>query len=200
VEHELLISVSTHTSLTRFPGKHQESKGIRRSFLLRGLICRYRETYLFAPPVTPRVMPSGQPLSKSIKRQSKSCKRCLKRKQRCHGFPVCGGCEEAKQQCEQSEYALQLHKHDSSYAAFERIQTLETQLASALGELRTLRQGQQHPLGGSYSTNEFLLDQQRQASQDQEQQLPILPVLHPSCIPSINATGYTRGGDGTISI
>lgn len=144
-------------------------------------------------------MPGGQSLSKSIKRQSKSCKRCLKRKQRCHGFPVCSGCEEAKQRCEQSEYALQLHKHDSKYAAFERIRTLETQLASALGELTALRQGQQ-PLGGTYSTNEFLLGQQKQAAQDQEQQLPIPPILHKSCTPSINATGYPRGGDGTILI
>lgn len=145
-------------------------------------------------------MPSGQELSKSIKRQSKSCKRCLKRKQRCHGFPICSGCEEAKQRCEQSEYALQLHKHDSSYAAFERIQTLQTQLAGALGELTALRQGQQHPLGGADCTNEFLLGQQKQASKAQEQQLPIPPILHKGCILSNNVTGYPRGGDGTISI
>lgn len=94
----------------------------------------------------------------SRKRQSKSCKRCLRRKQRCHGFPVCRGCEEAKLPCEQSAYALQLHSQDSSsFAAFQRIQTLEAQLAGALAELAVTRQGQQ------------------QGQQPQQQQHQLLP-------------------------
>lgn len=142
---------------------------------------------------------SSSQLPKSIKRQSKSCKRCLKRKQRCHGFPVCSGCEEAKQPCEQSEYALQLHSHDSSYAAFQRIQTLETQLAKALDEVSALRQVQQYPLV-AYATTEPLLGQQRQCIQDAEQQLPIPPLLLKDRVPSANGADSPRGVDSTILV
>lgn len=113
-------------------------------------------------------------------RQSKSCKRCLRRKQRCHGFPVCRGCAEAKVPCEQSAYALQLHSNDhSSYAAFQRIQMLETQLAGTLAELAILRQGQQQqphqqeqqllPCSGE---DDFLLDN-RPNHQDGRLQIPL---------------------------
>ncbi len=113
------------------------------------------------PPPSPpaRARSSGSPASTAPapakvpkQRQSKACKRCLRRKQRCHGFPVCRACEEAKQPCEQSAYALQLHSNDSSsFAAFQRIQSLESQLASATEELAMYRQTQaqqsqhQHP-------------------------------------------------------
>ncbi|KAH8881061.1 hypothetical protein GQ53DRAFT_735946 [Thozetella sp. PMI_491] len=105
-------------------------------------------------------MSSGEQSVKATKRQSKSCKRCLKRKQRCHGFPVCTRCEEANWPCEQSEYALQLHSHDSSYAALKRIQALEAQLASALGELAdgTITQSHAGPADGPCSTGTTLGD------------------------------------------
>lgn len=84
-------------------------------------------------------------------RQSKSCKRCLRRKQRCHGFPICTNCEKANQPCQQSDFALELHRHDDKYTALKRIQTLETQLKNALAELSTVRQqqGQEFVTAGS---------------------------------------------------
>ncbi|CAK7221915.1 hypothetical protein SBRCBS47491_004692 [Sporothrix bragantina] len=97
-------------------------------------------------------------------RHTKSCKRCTRRKQRCHGFPVCRACDEAKVPCEPSAYAIQLHAQDgysgggsnnngsqAGYAAMQRIQALETQLAGALAELAVVRQQQCTP-------NPFLLD------------------------------------------
>lgn len=89
------------------------------------------------------------------KRQSKACKRCTKRKQRCHGFPVCSNCEQACQPCEQSEFALKLHRRDSSVAAFNRIQNLEAQLSRALAELSEVRQAQcaESPAAASLGTS-----------------------------------------------
>jgi hypothetical protein len=78
--------------------------------------------------------------TKHSKRRSKSCKRCLRRKQRCHGFPICSNCEEAGHPCEQSEFARQLHRHDGNYAAFKRIQNLEARLNDTLTELSRVRQ------------------------------------------------------------
>jgi Fungal specific transcription factor domain/Fungal Zn(2)-Cys(6) binuclear cluster domain len=66
------------------------------------------------------------------KRTSKSCKRCHRRKQRCHGFPICSNCHGANQPCIQSEFSLQLHRNNPGFAAYERIRFLETQLANAL--------------------------------------------------------------------
>ncbi|OAA55551.1 Transcription factor [Niveomyces insectorum RCEF 264] len=108
-----------------------------------------------------------------LPRQSKSCKRCFRRKQRCHGFPVCRACEEARVPCEPSAYALQLHGHDSSsHAAFQRIQTLEAQLAGALDELAVYRghaqQTQQHQ-----SRQPERQPQQQQTQQQQPE--PLLP-------------------------
>jgi len=65
-------------------------------------------------------------------RHSKSCQRCRRRKQRCHGFPICNNCQAAKKTCIQSEFAIELHKSSPEAAAFERIKILEGKLAAAL--------------------------------------------------------------------
>lgn len=80
--------------------------------------------------------------SNGHKRQSKSCKRCLKRKKRCYGFPICTNCERANEPCEQSPFAVQLHQRDDNYAAMQRIRTLEAQLESAHAELASVRRSQ----------------------------------------------------------
>ncbi|OAA59731.1 c6 zinc finger domain containing protein [Niveomyces insectorum RCEF 264] len=137
-------------------------------------------------------MASREPRTKSIRRQSKACKRCLKRKQRCHGFPICSACAEAKQPCEQSEYALQLHHHDSSFAAFKRIQSLEAQLASALEELSASRQAQQSL---AYTPSDFVIGRQSQDDPGPGQlQTPLM--LDEGFVSTTNiATEYTRGSD-----
>ncbi|CAK7212839.1 hypothetical protein SEUCBS140593_001643 [Sporothrix eucalyptigena] len=111
------------------------------------------------PPSTP---PTSSP-KVAKQRHTKSCKRCTRRKQRCHGFPVCRACDEAKVPCEQSAYAVQLYAQDSNasngsggFAALQRIQTLETQLAGALAELTVLRQQQ-------CTATAFLLDNRTSA-------------------------------------
>jgi hypothetical protein len=104
------------------------------------------------PPLTPP--PTAGKVTKQ--RHSKSCKRCTRRKQRCHGFPVCRACEEARVPCKPSAYAMQLYGEtggsgssssgsgiSGNSAAFQRIQVLETQLARALAELAAVRQQQQ---------------------------------------------------------
>ena len=75
------------------------------------------------------------PSAPRTKRHSKSCKRCSRRKQRCHGFPVCTNCQTAKQTCIQSDFAIDLHQNSPEYAAFERIKSLEEQLALALAQI-----------------------------------------------------------------
>ncbi|ERT01382.1 hypothetical protein HMPREF1624_02628 [Sporothrix schenckii ATCC 58251] len=90
--------------------------------------------------------PSTSPATGKVAKQrhSKSCKRCTRRKQRCHGFPVCRACEEARVPCEPSAYAIQLHGEAAApSAAVQRIQVLETRLAGALAELAAVRQQQQ---------------------------------------------------------
>ncbi|EFX04335.1 c6 zinc finger domain containing protein [Grosmannia clavigera kw1407] len=87
----------------------------------------------------------GSGASNSHKRQSKSCKRCLKRKKRCYGFPICTNCERANEPCEQSAFAVQLHQRDDNYAAMQRIRALEAQLESAHAELASMRRSQRAP-------------------------------------------------------
>lgn len=82
------------------------------------------------PPPTPR----------TLKRPSRSCRRCHRRKQRCVGFPICTNCQASKQPCVQSDFAVELHRSTSEYAAFERIKSLEAQLATALDLVSNLRQ------------------------------------------------------------
>ena len=81
-------------------------------------------------------MSSPPPPPPRSKRHSKSCKRCSRRKQRCHGFPVCTNCQTAKHVCVQSDFAIDLHQNSSEYAAFERIKNLEEQLAAALAQIQ----------------------------------------------------------------
>lgn len=69
---------------------------------------------------------------RTLQRPSKSCRRCRHRKQRCIGFPICTNCQASKQQCIQSEFAHKLYQNSPEYAAFERIKSLEAQLAAAL--------------------------------------------------------------------
>jgi hypothetical protein len=41
------------------------------------------------------------------KRARKSCERCRQRKQKCHGFPVCEKCANAKENCVQPPSAIE---------------------------------------------------------------------------------------------
>ncbi|PYI16218.1 hypothetical protein BO99DRAFT_366519 [Aspergillus violaceofuscus CBS 115571] len=66
------------------------------------------------------------------KRIPKSCKRCHRRKQRCVGYPTCAGCEAAKQPCLRSETVPSWHHAMSKGALVQRIELLESQLATAL--------------------------------------------------------------------
>ncbi|RAK80821.1 uncharacterized protein BO72DRAFT_370200 [Aspergillus fijiensis CBS 313.89] len=66
------------------------------------------------------------------KRIPKSCKRCHRRKQRCVGYPTCAGCEAANQPCLRSETVPSWHHAMSKGALVQRIEMLESQLATAL--------------------------------------------------------------------
>ncbi|KAE8453318.1 hypothetical protein EG329_011385 [Mollisiaceae sp. DMI_Dod_QoI] len=64
------------------------------------------------------------------KRARKSCERCRTRKQKCHGFPVCANCANAKEQCIQPPSAIEEYNSGPNQALLERISFLEAQLAA----------------------------------------------------------------------
>ncbi|CZR52342.1 related to C6 transcription factor [Phialocephala subalpina] len=64
------------------------------------------------------------------KRARKSCERCRTRKQKCHGFPVCANCANAKEQCIQPPNAIEEYNSGPNQALLERISFLEAQLAA----------------------------------------------------------------------
>ncbi|KAL2829305.1 fungal-specific transcription factor domain-containing protein [Aspergillus pseudoustus] len=82
------------------------------------------------------------PTRNTNERRIKSCKRCHRRKQRCHGFPVCTNCAHANLPCERTDFAISLHGRSSQSVASERIQTLESQLSEALAQLTEARREQ----------------------------------------------------------
>ncbi|KAH6713972.1 fungal-specific transcription factor domain-containing protein [Leptodontidium sp. MPI-SDFR-AT-0119] len=64
------------------------------------------------------------------KRARKSCERCRTRKQKCHGFPVCANCANAKEQCIQPASAIEEYNSGPNQALLQRISDLEAQLAT----------------------------------------------------------------------
>ncbi|KAH6679781.1 putative Zn(II)2Cys6 transcription factor [Halenospora varia] len=64
------------------------------------------------------------------KRARKSCERCRARKQKCHGFPVCANCANAKEECIQPPSAIEEYNSGPNQALLERISFLEAQLAA----------------------------------------------------------------------
>ncbi|KAG4412587.1 hypothetical protein IFR04_014275 [Cadophora malorum] len=64
------------------------------------------------------------------KRARKSCERCRTRKQKCHGFPICANCANAKEQCIQPPSAIEEWNSGPNQALLERISDLEAQLAN----------------------------------------------------------------------
>ncbi|TVY78224.1 putative transcriptional regulatory protein [Lachnellula suecica] len=64
------------------------------------------------------------------KRARKSCGRCRARKQKCHGFPVCANCANAKEECIQPPSAIEEYNSGPNQALLERISFLEAQLAA----------------------------------------------------------------------
>ncbi|KAK0121158.1 hypothetical protein ONS96_011337 [Cadophora gregata f. sp. sojae] len=64
------------------------------------------------------------------KRARKSCERCRTRKQKCHGFPICANCANAKEQFVQSPSAIEEWNSGPNNALLERISDLEAQLAT----------------------------------------------------------------------
>lgn len=80
------------------------------------------------------------------KRARKSCERCRTRKQKCHGFPVCANCANAKENCIQPPSAIEEYQRYDPHlcssckaervqsgpnqALLERISFLEAQLAA----------------------------------------------------------------------
>src|ERR1700712_3581262 len=56
------------------------------------------------------------------KRARKSCERCRTRKQKCHGFPVCANCANAKEECVQPPSAIEeYNRYDSLRSVKQRL-------------------------------------------------------------------------------
>ncbi|KAE9380683.1 hypothetical protein N431DRAFT_540260 [Stipitochalara longipes BDJ] len=70
------------------------------------------------------------------KRARKSCERCRTRKQKCHGFPVCANCANAKEKCIQPPSAIEEYNSGPNQALLERISFLEGQLSAYTNGLR----------------------------------------------------------------
>lgn len=85
-------------------------------------------------------METSPETTQKVARHSKSCQRCRRRKQRCHGFPICTNCQSAKKTCIQSDFAKELHKSSPEAAAFERIRILEEKLAASLAREAEFRE------------------------------------------------------------